>query len=80
MRLVPVLDASGVHALQKLADRCQRKGIALVISGLQEQPNRVLARMQTHAHPAHMHLAPDFDHALKLAERLARQPATAPAQ
>lgn len=80
MRLVPVLDASGVHALQKLADRCQRKGIALVVSGLQEQPNRVLARMQTHAHPSHMHLAPDFEHALRLAQRLARPPASAPAQ
>ena len=80
MRLVPVLDASGVHALKKLADRCQRKGIALVVSGLQEQPNRVLARMQTHADPGHVHLAPDFEHALKLAERLARPPAPAPAQ
>ena len=80
MRLVPVLDASGVHALQKLADRCQRKGIALVVSGLQEQPNRVLARMQTHAHPSHMHLAPDFEHALRLAQRLAHPPASAPAQ
>ena len=80
MRRVPVLDASGVHALQKLADRCQRKGIALVVSGLQEQPNRVLARMQTHAHPSHMHLAPDFEHALRLAQRLAHQPASAPAQ
>lgn len=80
MRRVPVLDASGVHALQKLADRCERKGIALVVSGLQEQPNRVLARMQTHANPSHMHLAPDFDHALRLAQRLVHPPAAAPAQ
>lgn len=80
MRLVPIVDASGVHALQKLADRCKRKGIALIVSGLQEQPNRVLARMQTHDHPAELHLAPDFEHALKLAERLAQQDPHAPAQ
>ena len=80
MRLVPVIDASGVHALQKLADRCHRKGIALIVSGLQEQPNRVLARMETREHPGELHLAPDFDHALKLAERLAQQESAAPAQ
>ena len=40
----------------------------------------MLARMQTHADPGHVHLAPDFEHALKLAERLARPPAPAPAQ
>ncbi len=80
MRLVPMIDASGVHALQKLADRCKRKNIALIVSGLQEQPNRVLARMQTHDHPSELHLAPDFEHALKLAERLAQQDPSAPAQ
>ena len=78
MRLVPVIDASGVHALQKLADRCHRKGIALIVSGLQEQPNRVLARMQTREHPGELHLAPDFEHALRLAERLVRRDASNP--
>jgi SulP family sulfate permease len=80
MRLVPVIDASGVHALQKLADRCHRKGIALIVSGLQEQPNRVLARMETREHPGELHLAPDFEYALRLAERLALQESPAPAQ
>jgi SulP family sulfate permease len=80
MRLVPVIDASGVHALKKLAERCRRKGIALIVSGLQEQPNRVLARMETREHPGELHLAPDFDHALRLAERLANRDAPAPAK
>ena len=80
MSRVPIIDASGVHALQKLAERCHRKGIALVVSGLQEQPNRVLARMQTHDRPAELHLAPDFEQALKFAERLAHQDPPAPAQ
>lgn len=80
MRLVPVIDASGAHALQKLAERCHRKGIALIVSGLQEQPNRVLAQMESREHPGELHLAPDFEHALKLAERLALHGAHAPAQ
>jgi SulP family sulfate permease len=80
MRLVPVIDASGVHALQKLAERCRRKGIALIVSGLQEQPNRVLARMETREHPGELHLAPDFDHAVRMAEHLSQRDPSAPAQ
>ncbi|MFT3896456.1 MAG: SulP family inorganic anion transporter [Thermomonas sp.] len=79
MRLVPMIDASGVHALRKLAERCRRKGIALIVSGLQEQPNRVLAQMESREHPGDLHLAPDFEHALKLAERLAHREAPSPA-
>src|SRR5690606_25507862 len=44
-RLVPMIDASGVHALQGLAGRCERRGIHLVLSGLQAQPREVLAGM-----------------------------------
>src|SRR5690606_28731837 len=45
MRLVPVIDSSGVHALRKLAERCQRHHIALILSGLQDQPRQVIADM-----------------------------------
>lgn len=71
MRLVPVIDASGVHALRKLAQRCQREGIVLVLSGLQEQPNRVIAQMGLHGDAGDLHLAPDFDRAVQLAQSIA---------
>lgn len=67
MGLVPVIDASGVHALKKLAERCQRKGIVLIVSGLQEQPNRVISRMQLQKHAGDVRFASDFAHAVKLA-------------
>ena len=67
MRLVPVIDASGVHALKKLAGRCHRKGIVLIVSGLQEQPNRVIAKMRLEEHPGELHFASNFERALKLA-------------
>ncbi|QDH71752.1 STAS domain-containing protein [Lysobacter alkalisoli] len=70
MRLVPVIDASGVHALKKLAERCQRKGIALVISGLQEQPNRVISNMQLQERDGELHFVSNFDRAVKLAEAI----------
>ena len=71
MRLVPVIDASGIHALKKLAERCQRKGVVLVLSGLQPQARRVVEQMRltegTHA----PRLARDFDEAVAFARTLA---------
>ena len=67
MRLVPVIDSSGVHALRKLAERCQRHHIALILSGLQDQPRQVIADMGLETGSGTLHLAPDFEHALQIA-------------
>lgn len=76
MRLVPVIDASGVHALENLLERCQRRGIALVISGLQPQPRKVFAKMRLHPRHGMLHIAPDFDAALAVARELIEGRAT----
>ncbi len=65
MRLVPVIDASGVHALKKLAERCRRRDIVLIVSGLQEQPNRVIAKMGLE--DGALHLASNFERAVRMA-------------
>ncbi len=70
MRLVPYIDASGVHALANLANRCARHGIVLVVSGLQSQPNRVLADMHFGEHPGQVHFVSNYERALKLAASL----------
>lgn len=70
MRLVPVIDASGVHALRNLARRCQRLGIVLVISGLQEQPNRVISNMQLQERDGELHFVSNFERAVRLAETI----------
>lgn len=70
MRLVPFIDASGVHAIKTLAERCQRKGIVLIISGLQDQPNRILASMQLQERPGELYFAHDFQAAVKIAGSL----------
>jgi len=79
MRLVPIVDASGVHALENLARRCARRGIVLVVSGLQPQPNRVLADMDFGAMHAQVHFVSNFDRALRLAASLVDDGAHAPA-
>jgi SulP family sulfate permease len=66
-RLVPMIDASGVHALRSLAERCQRRGIHLILSGLQPQPLRVLSTMGFTPAPGRISFAPDFAAALAIA-------------
>lgn len=67
MRLVPIVGASGVHALKTLADRCHRRGIVLILSGLQPQPKRVIADMHLDERDGQLHFVADYPSALKLA-------------
>jgi SulP family sulfate permease len=69
-RLVPMIDASGVHALQGLAERCSRRGIHLIISGLQPQPSKVLSGMKFRPVAGQISFAGDFAEALALARSL----------
>lgn len=70
MRLVPIIDASGIHALKTLLDRCRRRGIVLIISGLQAQPRQVVRKMGLDLHEGGLHFVADFESALQLAETL----------
>jgi sulfate permease, SulP family len=68
MRLVPLIDASGVSALKGFIERCERKGIAqIILSGLREQPRQILGRMGIHEHPPILCFADNFQDALTLA-------------
>ena len=44
MRDVPAIDATGLHALQELARRCQREGTLLLLSDVHAQPMFALVR------------------------------------
>jgi len=71
MRLVPLVDASGVHALKTLASRCRQMGSVLVISGLQPQPKRVLQQMGFVGKPGELQFAGNFEEAIKMASEFA---------
>ncbi len=66
-RMVPIMDASGVTALQGLMDRCQRLGVRVIFSGLQPQPRGTVTRMGLVQHPALLGLASDFPAAIAMA-------------
>ena len=70
MRLVPLIDASGAQALVGFLDRCQRKKIKVLLSGIQPQPSRVLRDMGIAAHPAVAGMARDFESALLLSRQI----------
>ncbi|WP_199268712.1 SulP family inorganic anion transporter [Cognatiluteimonas profundi] len=74
MRLVPIIDASGVHALRMLLQRCRKRGIVLVVSGLQTQPLRVVHQMHLTPQDGALHFVPDFATALALANKLVNEP------
>ena len=44
MRGVPALDATAMHAMEQLYDRCARDGIRLVFSHVNEQPFRAMEK------------------------------------
>lgn len=73
MRLVPFIDASGVHALKTLTDRCQRRGIVLVLSGVQPQPKQVIANMHLDERAGELHFVGDYEAAIGLARTIAAQ-------
>lgn len=79
MRLVPIIDASGVHALNALAGRCRHRGIILILSGLQPQPTRVIEKMSLQPRPGELLFAVDFAHALITARALVADGAAVPA-
>lgn len=80
MRLVPIIDASGVHALETLFERCRRRGIVLIISGLQAQPRRVVQKMHLHPRDGELHFVADYASALALAAQRAGEIADAAAR
>jgi sulfate permease, SulP family len=67
MRLVPLIDASGVTALRQVLRRCQHAGTRVILSGLREQPAAILAQMGIRPDGRTLQIAPDFSAALLLA-------------
>ena len=67
MRLVPLIDASGVTALRQFIARCERLGTRVILSGLREQPRRVLAQMQVTPDGGQLRFADGFAQAIEWA-------------
>ena len=67
LRRVPLIDASGAHALRQCLARCARQGTQVILSGVQAQPRALLEAQGIGAAPNLLGWAADFDAAVAMA-------------
>lgn len=67
MRLVPLLDASGVQAIEEFIKQARIAGAKVVLSGVQPQPRSMLERLHLGSGSDKVFYAPDFARAQSLA-------------
>ncbi|MEP9377570.1 SulP family inorganic anion transporter [Aquabacter sp. CN5-332] len=67
MEEVPLIDATGVAAVQDFLRRCQSGDTKVILSGLKPQAAEVLRRMGLAPQPGKIAFTPDYDAALALA-------------
>ena len=70
MRLVPMLDASGVTMIEEFVEQARLSGAKIIMSGVQNQPRQMLARIGLSEGQADVLFQPDYRSALALAEQL----------
>ena len=80
LRGVPMLDATGIVALESTLERLRHAGVFVVLAGVQPQPLRALARAGFRNRPGELAIGRSFEQALDLARtmaaaRLAEHPA-----
>jgi SulP family sulfate permease len=70
LRLVPMMDTSGVAAFKQFLDRAHRMHIRVILSGLQKQPKTILEQMHILNHAALCALVSDFSLAVPKAREI----------
>jgi len=70
MRGVPALDATAMHAMEQLHERCEKNGIQLVFSHVNEQPYRTMERSGFIEKVGKENFRPHIDDALEWAAKL----------
>jgi SulP family sulfate permease len=72
LRNMTAIDATGLHALEQLADRLKRSGRTLLLCGALPQPRRMLHRAEFVEHVGENNILPHVNAALRRAEELFR--------
>jgi SulP family sulfate permease len=69
MRLVPLLDASGVTMIEEFVEQAQLSGMQVIFSAVQAQPREMLHRVHLDEPHATVHFVSSYQDALVLAQR-----------
>jgi len=70
MRYVPAMDATGLHALTRLYDKCTEVGTRMVLSGVNEQPRKVMTKAGFVDRIGAENVCPEFNIAVKRATEI----------
>ncbi len=73
LRNMTAIDATGLHALEQLADRLKTSGRTLLLCGAPHQPRRLLQRAEFVDHIGHENILPHINAALRRAEEIHEQ-------
>ena len=72
MRSVPALDATAMHSLESLHERCVRQGVTMVFSHVNEQPMRTMKKAGFYDMIGSENFCPHIDDAIKRATDLCK--------
>jgi SulP family sulfate permease len=70
LRNMTAIDATGMHALEKLAERLKNSGRTLLLCGALDQPARMLEQADFLEHVGRENVLPNIDAALRRAEEI----------
>lgn len=70
LRHVPIMDATGLHALKQFHKKCKARGIFLVLSGIHSQPLQVLKKSGLHDLIGKENIVTNMQHAVQRAHKL----------
>lgn len=70
MRAVPALDASAMHSLELLYEKCEKRGVKMVFSHVNEQPYKTMSKDGFITRIGEENFCAHIDDALKRAENL----------
>ncbi|MFN3322608.1 MAG: SulP family inorganic anion transporter [Bryobacteraceae bacterium] len=70
LRNMTAIDATGIHALERLADRLKRSGRTFLLCGARDQPAEFLAKAEFVKHIGEQNILPDIGAALKRAQAI----------
>jgi sulfate permease, SulP family len=73
LRNMTALDATGLRAMEELADVLHRSGRHLLLCGARRQPALLMAQGEFHRHVGAENICPDIEHAIAIAKRLHQQ-------
>ena len=70
LRNMTAIDATGIHALEEVADRLRASGRTLILCGAREQPAALMHAAEFHEHVGEKNICPSIEAALARAEEI----------